>query len=215
MTSRKSRTGAPVLIVAVAAIVLLTASVAQAASLKSRNLTQLISESQSIIEGTVKTVTDGIDENALPYTEVTIAVNSSAKGSIADETEYTFRQFGLVEPRTFEDGRILLTVAPDGFARWHEGESIVAFLYAPATRTGLQTTAGLAQGKLTRFDSNTRLANEFGNAGLFDGVEINPELLSPEEQNMLTTQGAVDAETFMNLVHRAVSEQWIENGEMR
>jgi len=215
MTSRKSRTGVPVLIVAVAAILLLTASVAQAASLKKQNLTQMISESQSIIEGTVKTVTDGIDDNGMPYTEVTIVVNSSAKGSIADETEYTFRQFGLIEPRTFEDGRMLLTVTPDGFARWHEGESVVAFLYAPASRTGLQTTAGLAQGKLTRFDGNTRLANEFGNAGLFDGVEVNPELLSPEEQNMLTTPGAVDAETFMNLVHRAVSEQWIENGEMR
>jgi len=214
MTSWKSRTGAAVLIVAVVAIALLTAPVTRAASLKSQNLTQLISESQSIIEGTVKSVTDGIDENGVPYTEVTIAVGSSAKGPIAGETDYTFRQFGLLEPRTFENGRTLLTVTPDGFAQWREGESVVAFLYQPASRTGLQTTAGLAQGKLTRFDGNALLANAFGNAGLFDGVEINPALLSAEEQNMLTTPGAVDAGIFMNLVHRAVAGQWIENGEM-
>ncbi|UCF69423.1 MAG: hypothetical protein JSV80_09175 [Acidobacteriota bacterium] len=215
MIHTKSRTGAQALIAVVAALVLLAASVAQAATLANQNLTQLITDSESIVEGTVKSVTDGIDENGLPYTEVTIAVNSTAKGNIEGETEYTFRQFGLLEPRTLEDGTILLTVSPAGFARWHEGESVIAFLHRPATRTGLQTTAGLAQGKLARFDSNTLAANEFGNAGLFEGVWINPELTTPEEKNMLTTAGPVDAGTFMNLVHRAVFEQWIENGEMR
>ena len=112
MTDRKSRTGAPVLIVALAAIMLLNVSIAQAATLKTQNLTQLISDSQSIIEGTVKTVTDGIDENGLPYTEVTITVHTSAKGAVANDTEYTFRQFGLIKPRKMEDGSTLLTVTP-------------------------------------------------------------------------------------------------------
>ena len=82
MTDRKSRTGAPVLIMALAAIMLLNVSIAQATTLKTQNLTRLISDSQSIIAGTVTTVTDGFDENGLPYTEVTIAVNGSAKGRI-------------------------------------------------------------------------------------------------------------------------------------
>ena len=136
----------------------------------------------------------------------------SSGGQIADESLYTFRQFGLLAPRTMDNGHRLLAVAPEGFARWREGESVVAFLYAPAARTGLQTTAGMAQGKLNVV--NGALLNEFGNAGLFAGVEIDAAL-STEEQNMLTSPGAVDVETFMGLVHRAVSENWIENGEMR
>jgi hypothetical protein len=197
------------------ALVLLIAPLARAATLQKQNLTQLITESESILEGTVKSVTDGIDDNGIPYTEVTIVVGSSVKGAIADDSEYTFRQFGLLEPRQLEDGSVLLAVSPAGFARWHENESAIVFLHRPAGQTGLQTTAGLAQGKLTRVDSNRLAANEFGNAGLFEGVEINPQLLSPEEQNMLTTPGPVDAGVLMNLVHRAVAGQWIENGEMQ
>ena len=193
-------------------VALWLAPAAFAAKLKPQNLTQLITESESIVAGTVKSVTDGIDANGIPYTEVTLSVSSSAKGSIQDDTEHTFRQFGLLKPRTLENGRTLLAVSPEGFARWVEGESVVAFLYKPASRTGLQTTAGLAQGKLDMVNGN--LVNAFGNAGLFEGVEIDAELTSAES-NLLTTPGAVDAQIFMNLVHRAVAEQWIENGEMR
>jgi hypothetical protein len=191
----------------------LIAPVASAAKLNNQNLTQLILQSDSIVSGTVRTVSDGIDAAGIPYTEVTIAIHSVAKGNVKEKVDYTFRQFGLLEPRTMENGHKLLAVAPDGFARWHEGETVVAFLYKPASRTGLQTTAGMAQGKLSQI--NGKLVNEFNNAGMFDGVEINPNLLSPEQQNMLTTVGAVDAQAFMDLVARAVDEGWIENGEMR
>jgi hypothetical protein len=213
MSSQAMRQRTPVLLGIAAALLLLAFSGTQAASLKTQNLTHLISESESIIEGTVESVTDGIDENGFPYTEVTLFVRSSAKGAISGETEYTFRQFGLTRPRTMENGQVMLAVNPQGFPTWTEGETVVAFLYKPASMTGLQTTAGMAQGKLSR--NNDRLFNEFGNEGLFEGVEINDGLLTPEERNMLTTPGNVDAELFMNLVHRAVSEQWIENGEMQ
>ena len=112
-----------------------------------------------------------------------------------------------------ENGHKLLAVAPEGFARWIEGETVVAFMYKPASRTGLQTTAGMAQGKLKLV--NGKLVNEFNNTGLFEGVEIADGLLTGEQHNMLTTPGAVDAHAFMELVARAVSEGWIENGEMR
>jgi len=213
MSKRTSRRCAPAFLAIGVAVALLAVSGTRAASIVSQNLTQLISQSQSIIEGTVEHVTDGIDANGIPYTEVTIHVRSSAKGAIADDTEYTFRQFGLIRPRTMDNGQRLLAVTPQGFARWNEGESVVAFLYQPATQTGLQTTTGLAQGKLSRFGDS--LLNQFDNVGLFDGVEISNGLLSPEEQDLLTTPGAVDAELFMNLVHRAVIGHWIENGEMQ
>ena len=71
----------------------------------------------------------------------------------------------------------------------------------------------MAQGKLSLV--NGKLINEFDNEGLFENVEIDSGLLTSEEQNMLTTPGAVDAQAFMGLVSRAVAEGWVENGEMR
>jgi hypothetical protein len=202
-----------VLLVIVTATLVLAAGIAGAAKLNSQNLTQLITESESIISGTVKEVYDGIDPDGIPFTQVTITVQSVAKGNIVEKQDYTFRQFGLLEPRTMQNGHKLLAVAPEGFARWHEGETVVAFMYKPASRTGLQTTAGMAQGKLNLV--NGKLINEFNNAGLFDGVEVDDSLLTDEQQNMMTTPGAVDAQAFMDLVSRAVAEGWIENGEMR
>lgn len=197
----------------VSAALVLAAGLAGAAKLNSQNLTQLIAESESIISGTVQEVFDGIDTNGVPFTQVTITVHSVAKGNAVEQQDYTFRQFGLLKPRTMESGHKLLAVAPEGFARWIEGETVVAFMYKPASRTGLQTTAGMAQGKLKLV--NGKLVNEFNNAGLFEGVEIADGLLTSEQHNMLTTPGAVDARAFMDLVERAVSEGWIENGEMR
>ena len=197
----------------VSAALVLAAGLAGAAKLNSQNLTQLIAESESIIAGTVKEVFDGIDPDGIPYTQVTISVHSVAKGNVVEQQDYTFRQFGLLEPRTMENGHKLLAVAPDGFATWREGETVVAFMYKPASRTGLQTTAGMAQGKLNLV--NGKLINQFNNEGLFQDVEVDSGLLTSEEQNMLTTPGAVDAHAFMNLVSRAVAEGWVENGEMR
>ena len=199
--------------VAAAAFALLGATAADAMKLKPQNLTQLIAESDSIVAGTVTRLTDGVTESGMPFTEITIAVGGSAKGSIGKNTTYTFRQFGLLKPRKMPNGKTLIAVAPEGFARWAEGEQVVAFLFKPAEMTGLQTTAGMAQGKLTRMSG--KLVNEFGNTGLLDGVEIDEGLLTAAEKAMLASDGPVDADVFMNLVGRAVAGNWIENGEMR
>lgn len=194
------------------ALLLLAAPATQAMKLKKQNLTQLISESQSIVSGVVRTVTDGIDDNGLPYTEVTIAVGKSAKGRITEDSDYTFRQFGLLKPLKMANGKTYLAVSPEGFPRWNKGESVVAFLYKPAANTGLQTTAGMAQGKFSL--AGGKLFNDFDNAGLFDGVEIADHLLDDAERHMINTAGAVDAGTFMQLVGRAIDEDWIAKGEM-
>ena len=184
-----------------------------ATKLKPQNLTQLIQQSESILAGTVRSVTDGIDANGVPYTEVTIAVGAKSKGKVKTGQDYTFRQFGLLKPRQFPDGRQLLAVSPEGFPRWAEGEYVIAFMYSPAARTGLQTTAGMAQGKFTSI--NGQLANQFNNHRLFDGVAIDPSLISTREAAMLNAGGAVDTEVFMGLVGRAITEGWIENGGMK
>jgi len=212
--SRRHTHAMPVLTALFAALVATTAPVAQAAKLRSQNLAQLISESQSIIAGRVTRVTDGIAESGMPYTEVTILVEDAAKGGVARDTSYTFRQFGLLKPRKMPNGHMLVATTPEGFPRWTVGERVVAFMYHPASRTGLQTTAGMAQGKLTM--AGGRLSNEFDNVGLFAGVQVDASLLTENERSMLETQqGAVDAATFMALVGRAVADGWVETGRMR
>ncbi len=196
-----------------AALALVAIPDAGAATLRKQNLTQLITDSDSIIAGKVERVTDGVNEHGMPYTEVTIAVSDTAKGGVRRGTTYTFRQFGLTKPRQMPNGKTLLAVTPDGFPRWAAGERVVAFLYKPASRTGFQTTTGLAQGKLRLMDG--RMRNDFNNVGLFDGVRIRDGLLTDKEQAMLQTRGAVDAATFIGLVGRAVDERWIETGGMR
>ena len=211
----KTQSRAPSALTALLAVLMAaTAPVSQAAKLKSQNLAQLIAESQSIIAGKVTRVADGVAESGMPYTEVTIQVEDAAKGAVAKDTSYTFRQFGLLKPRKMANGQMLIATTPEGFPRWTVGERVVAFMYHPASRTGLQTTAGMAQGKLTM--ASGRLSNEFENVGLFAGLDVDDALLTAEERSMLETQqGAVDAQTFMGLVGRAVADGWIESGRMR
>jgi len=208
----RSHAALPGLAAAAFALMLFVPS-AHAMKMVRQNLTQLISTSESILAGSVKSVNDGIDDKGIPYTEVTISVGASVKGKANAGEDYTFRQFGLLKPRKLANGHTLLAVSPEGFARWQAGESVVAFMYKPASQTGLQTTAGMSQGKLTSM--NGQLTNEFKNAGLFEDVQINSALLTSEEREMLKSHGAVDAATFMGLIDRAVSENWIATGDMQ
>ena len=194
-------------------VLALIATPVHAMKIRSQNLTQLITESSSIVFGTVNSVTDGIDAKGVPYTEITISVGSDAKGKIADGESYSFRQFGLLTPRKMPNGKAYIALRPEGFPRWIEGETVVAFLRAPASITGLQTTAGMGQGKLSML--NGKLINEYQNAGMFDGVDIDNKLLTSEQQNMLLNPRAIDASAFIDLVGRAVSEQWIEKGVLK
>ncbi len=196
-----------------ALLLLLAVFPAQATQLVSQNLTQLISRSETIISGTVTKVVDGFSSHGIPFTEVTIALSGAAKGADPKQDSYTFRQFGLLSPRTLENGKRYLGVSPEGFARWHEGEVVIAFLHKPAAKTGLQATAGLAQGKFALRDG--KYVNQFENRGLFDKVQIDVPDLSNAQHNILTQGGPADAAAFMELIRRAVSEKWIEQGEMR
>jgi hypothetical protein len=187
---------------------------AAAVQLAPANLTRLLDQSDIVVSGQVKSVTDGIDAKGVPYTEVTLRVASSAKKKLDTQSEFKFRQYGLLASRKMPDGRFLVARAPEGFPTWHADEQVVAFLFKPASKTGLRTTVGLSQGKFTA--SSGRMANEHQNRGLFAGVQVNPGLLTPAESAMLRSPaGAVDSATLMSLVHRAVAGQWIEKGVMR
>ncbi len=160
-----------------------------------QNLNQLVAASASIISGEVVSVSDGFDDKQRPYTEVTIKVGQDAKGKHSQGSDFTFRQFGLLEPRVMDNGKVYLGVSPEGFANWVEGEHVIVFMN-PDFGGGLRSTVGLEQGKFTV--NNGKAVNEVGNYGLFEDMDTGE--FSTEEQNLITTPGAVDAGVFMNLV---------------
>ena len=175
------------------------------------NIVDLIGESEYIIRGVVKEVTDGF-ENSVPYTQVTIQVSEALRGQVGGE--YTFRQFGLTQPRKMGNGKVYLGVSPDGWARYAVGEDTMLFLYKRASITGLQTTVGLGQGKVAFQGGNA--ISQFGNTGLFENVEVDAKLLNDKDKRLLSTKkGAVNADGFLSFVRRAVKDKWIEGRKMR
>jgi len=185
----------------------------QASQLVPQNLKQMIHAADVIFTGEVTRVTDGV-ESGLPFTEVTMKVNSSIKRDMAVGSPYTFRQYGLLKPRKLQDGRYLLTSKIEGMATWTIGEKVTTFMNKPASRTRMSTPVGMAQGKFTY--SGTQAANSFDNRSLFRGMSVDASVLNAKEAAMLAkTAGPVEGDVLINFVKRAVKEQWIEKGVMR
>lgn len=184
-----------------------------ASQLVAQNLKQMIQEADVIVTGEVSKVTDGV-ENGLPFTEVTMKVNSSIKRELATNSNYSFRQYGLLKPRKLQDGRYLLAAKIEGMATWTVGEKVTTFMNKPASRTHMTTPVGMAQGKFTY--SGAQVANSFDNRGLFKGMSVDPGVLNAKEAAMLAkAAGSVEGEVLMNFVKRAVNEKWVEKGVMR
>ena len=197
----------------IACALLLAPASAHATTVKKQlNLVDLLQQSELIVHGRVKSVTDGIDARGIPYTEVTLHVAETLKGQTG--SDYTFRQFGLLAPRPMGDGKVNLMVTPAAWATYARGEEAIFFLRKAAAWTGLRTTAGLAQGQFRV--SVAGAANSANNAGLFESVQVDPGLLGDSEKRvMATTRGAVNARGFTSLVKQAVEGKWVENGRMR
>jgi len=194
-----------------AMLALVTASSpSHATSVIPMTVVDLIGHSDTIVLGQVQSVTDGFDAHGLPYTEVTLRVSDTIRGQT--NGTYTFRQFGLDKPRKLEDGRMYLG-RPAGWPTWRRNEAAIVFLYGKSRVTGLQTSVGLGQGKLSV--ANGVAVNSNDNAALFAGVRVKPGLLDTSEQQMFgTKKGPVDADTFRKFLHRAVKGNWVKNGSL-
>ena len=175
------------------------------------NIVDLIADSETIFRGQVTEVTDGF-ENGVPYTQVTMVVSETLRGDAGEE--YTFRQFGLKEPRSMGNGKVYLGTTPEGWSKYAVGDDAMMFMYQRASMTGLQTTVGLGQGKVMFKGGNA--ISQAGNEGLFENVEVNAGLLNDKDKRLLATKkGAVNAEGFQSFVRRAVKNKWVEGGKMR
>jgi hypothetical protein len=175
-------------------------------------IVDLVGKSELILRGTVKSVTDGIDARGMPYTEVTVHVAEALRGEVG--AEYTFRQFGLLKPRSMGNGMVNLMVTPAGWTTYSQGEEAILFLNRHAKYTGLQTTVGLGRGKFKV--STTGASNDANNSGLFSHVKVEPNLLAGAERRMMSfNKGVVDTKSFVSLVRKAVKGRWVEQGSMR
>ena len=176
------------------------------------NVVDLVANSELILRGTVANLTDGIDDRGIPYTEVTLHVADAIRGQVSGD--YTFRQFGLLKPRTMANGMVNLMVTPAGWATYTKGEETILFLNKRAAWTGLQTTVGLGQGKFKV--SMAGATNQANNVGLFKNMAVDPTALgTKEERALMTQQGPVNVNAFVSLVKQAVSGRWVENGRMK
>ena len=191
-------------------VALLLASPAHATSMRSQNLADLIGLSELIVTGRVLSVTDGF-QKGVPYTEVTVSIDEAIRG--APGHRYTFRQFGLIAPRTLPDGRTYLGVTPEGLPRYAAGDDVLLFLYKKASLTGLQTTVGLYQGAFKK--KGNLYENGIQNLGLTRGIGVNSSLLTPAEQKLMKKQkGPVQADVLLDFVRKAVRERWVETGRL-
>ena len=206
-TTSRVRRGVALLVAL--ALLALGSNAAMAKTIRKHNLVELMTHSDSIVVGTVTNKTDGF-QGGLPYTEITLNVGRSIKGDHG--RTFSFRQFGLIEPRATGDGRVNLMVTPSGWPTYAVGEQVVLFLHKPASKTGLQTTAALTQGKFTIRDG--RIANGIDNEALFAGVRISANLDTGQRELLTRRSGAYPTADFLSLVETAVREGWIEKGVM-
>jgi len=193
----------------------LAAGSARAVSLPADlNLVDLIDLSDSIVVGTVTSVTDGIDGTyGLPYTEVTLSVEETLKGTQSPGAPYTFHQLGLLTPRLSADGTKIMPEAPPGIPRYDAGDRVMLFLGPPASVTGLQSTVALGIG---RFELNVGNAiNDLDNTGVFQNISLANGLATYNDERILaTTAGAVNQADFLSFVRRAVEANWIDTCRM-
>jgi hypothetical protein len=175
------------------------------------NIVELLAQSNDIVVGRVDSVTDGIDDRGIPYTEVTLEVKEAIRGSLYGG--YRFRQFGLLAPRLTPDGKRKMMPAPPGFPKYTPGEDVALFLRPRAAWTGFRMPAGVVQGKFTL--AAGRVDNAMGNAGLFSNVRLDQSLTEERDKRLLATaSGPLNPEAFLSFVRRAVRDRWIETERM-
>jgi hypothetical protein len=165
------------------------------------NIVELLQQSSDIVVGHVDSVTDGIDDRGIPYTEVTLQISESIRGGLP--ATYKFRQFGLLTPRVTADGKRKMMPSPPGFPKYSQGEDLALFLRPSAAWTGFRMPAGVTHGKFTI--AAGRVENGTGNAGLFRNVHLDNGLATERDKRLLTTaSGPLNPDAFLSFVRRAV-----------
>ncbi|HEX4825550.1 MAG TPA: hypothetical protein VFV19_14705 [Candidatus Polarisedimenticolaceae bacterium] len=184
---------------------------ARAMALQETNLVDLLRDAESIVVGVVMSVTSGVSAVGLPFTEITLHVEESIRGSF-DET-YVFRQFRLTDARASVAPMVLMLPEPEGIPTYRAGERVLLFLGPVATMSGFRSTLGLGVGRFVI--ESGRAENGFMNAGVFSNVSVDPKVVTARDARILRTSlGGVCADDLLSLVRRAVQSSWTRTHRM-
>jgi hypothetical protein len=159
------------------------------------NLAYLSRRADVIVQGQITSVTHKplAGYPNIRTVEVTLSVERTLRG-LPGKT-YTFREL------------ILGARSNDGKLAYRTGQRLLLFLPSPS-QYGLSSPIGIGQGRFhIAADSagSAKLANERGNAGLFQDVERDAvragKKLTPDERRLASTgRGPVPLEEFVSLV---------------
>lgn len=147
----------------------LASSTASATTVMRLNLSDLVSQSEQIVHGTVSRA-EAVVQGRRVYTIVTITVIDRLKGAAAKEV--TFTQLGGRTPR-------LATYVP-GTPTFTAGEEVVVFLERPSAHGAPLVVTGLAQGKFKVVQQGRqRVVAPVASGGLVAPVKLKPGALRP------------------------------------
>jgi hypothetical protein len=159
------------------------------------NLAYLSQRSDFIIQGQITSVRHKplAGYPNIPTVEVTLNVERALRG-LPGKT-YTFREMHLG------------LRSNDGKLSYRTGQRLLVFLLSPS-QYGLSSPIGMGQGRFhiaTDSAGNAMLANDYGNAGLFQDVERDAvragKKLTPDQRRLASTmRGPVPLEGFVSLV---------------
>lgn len=189
-------------------VLLLLATVAYGTTTVKMNLAQLVRKSGRIIAGKCTAVEYGIldvpDVGTIPFTEYTFLIEQTIKGNVAGRLDIrvvgsaqSSGMFRITGMPTYEVGREYVLILTS--------ESAFGFTAPVGLQQGLFKVAGKGR-------SNTRtVANGFGNAGLFDDMEVAdmkisglPTLLSANGSTISATEMRYEA--FLSLLKKLTGQ---------
>ena len=179
------------------AFILSVCSLSAQVMVRQVNLAYLAQRADVIVQGRVTQVSHERlpGHPNIPTVKVTLEVEKSLRGASGDT--YTFREIYLgLRSREGKQGYVV-------------GQQVFLFLPAPS-RYGLSSPVGMEQGRFhvargTTGGASAMVANEYGNAGLFNNVEQDATKAGvrlTKSQSRLTTtkRGPVPLDDFVSLV---------------
>lgn len=166
-----------------------------------RNLDQLVSESQTVVQGHITEVV--LEPHPTLKNLMTLRITLQTEDALKGQpgSSYTFRQ-AVLERRDMADRM-----------GYHVGDHVLLILMAP-NRYGLSSPAGLEQGRFLitpRTDGTLQIQNRFGNAGLFRGLQADMAArglaVSPEVKEMVSRGGGPAPLNTMKSLMRSLAAQ--------
>ena len=171
------------------------------------SIADLVHQSSDILTGEVVQVSDGfvaVAQGQLPYTEITIQIEKSILGD--HDQLFSFRQFGLLEPRLLDNGYLYTVVSPPEWPTYSEGEQVLLFLHQGSQLSGLRAPVGLVQGKFLLRDGLA--VNGAGNLWLFQNLPLEYSRFPESFQSILHARGPVPATILISFVEQALLNNW-------